>query len=199
MALGEYNYYANLVPMNTMMDLATVTGVDPAMTPGKAYLDASVIKFTKGTMVNQKLSMGYKNGEVYCVAPITIGAAPFASYDFWAVGIGCCNPFGGQFWCGASGSTVANTGLRLMDDRERPYYRLAVQQATAEYGIHVSQPIFLNWALDPASPEGTDEAHSAGSFRTRSNRFFWTASIIALIVQTCLVFRIVNHYSKYLA
>merc|ERR1719401_1668359 len=111
-----------------MTDLNTVENVSPAAVGGKAYMDASTLIFTKGTYVDKTRALGFKDSDTYCVAPITIGDVPFAVYDFWAVGVNCCNPFGGDCWCGAMGSPTANTGLRVMDNSKRAFYRLAVQQ-----------------------------------------------------------------------
>lgn len=194
--LGEYNYVVNRVPFNTMHDLNTVIGVDVSTSAGKSYMDASVMLFKEGTYVDQQRSIAYKNGDAYCVAPVTVGNMPLASYDFWAVGIGCCNPYGGSFFCGEALSKTANAGLRLMEDWQRPFYRIAVDMASEEYGIHATNPIFLHWAEDPATVD--KQAHTAQHYEAGWTKVFWTAVILHALGQGFAVFVVVSHYSKYL-
>ena len=78
---------------------------------------------------------------------------PLETYDFWAIGMDCCSVNAADFHCGAGlgwilsvrperakgqartggevGNFKAHSGLRLLDDRQRSFYRLAVEQAGA--------------------------------------------------------------------
>eukprot|EP00928_Gymnodinium_smaydae_P006712 TRINITY_DN1238_c1_g1_i1.p1 TRINITY_DN1238_c1_g1~~TRINITY_DN1238_c1_g1_i1.p1 ORF type:complete len:321 (+),score=69.15 TRINITY_DN1238_c1_g1_i1:181-1143(+) len=191
--LGEYNYVTHTAKANTMMDLNTVEGVNPT-TKGTAYLDASVLHFAEGSFVDESKAMGYKDYTTYCVAPVGIGNLTLGSYGFWAVGTDCCNPFGGQFWCGKAGIPGALTGLRLLDDADRPYYRLAVQQAQAEYGIQVQQsPIFVRWA-----DSATESSHSEASLWASSRSFLAWAITIFVVCQSVLVYFVVSYYATFL-
>ena len=80
---------------------------------------------------------------------------PLETYDFWAIGMDCCSVNAADFHCGMGlgwascllplshgrsaraaralagevGNSKAHSGLRLLDDRQRSFYRLAVEQA----------------------------------------------------------------------
>merc|ERR1719343_1370865 len=120
-------------------------------------MDAGTITFGNGTHIDVMKSMGFKNQEVYCVAPIVYGEGneTFKTYDFWAVGIGCCSASQADFHCKGWNDANAQGGVRLMRDIDRPFYRLAVQQAEATYNIKAVHPLFFTWVVDaPATVKG---------------------------------------------
>merc|ERR1719188_1266498 len=147
--LGDANF-------STMTSYYEYTGlnfpkkVDPRDVPGSQYLDAGGIYFAEGASVNQSLSLGFKDGTTYCVAPITFGGDKSASYDFWAVGTDCCVPLPpATFWCGTT-DTKAVAGLRFTGDEEtKNKYKLGIQQAMAEYHIMAQEPILFTMTKDP--------------------------------------------------
>eukprot|EP00927_Polykrikos_kofoidii_P051171 TRINITY_DN44977_c0_g1_i1.p1 TRINITY_DN44977_c0_g1~~TRINITY_DN44977_c0_g1_i1.p1 ORF type:complete len:330 (+),score=23.99 TRINITY_DN44977_c0_g1_i1:88-1077(+) len=144
-ALGQYNFMYNTAPHYDRQDLRTAENVDPSGTSAQGFLDTSVATFAKGSYVDKSKSLGFKDGSVYCVAPITRGNEALTEYGFWAIGTDCCNPFGGAFWCGEGNSKVSY-GYRLLDHSLRPYYMRAVEQAVAEYGLgfqSTKNPLFF--------------------------------------------------------
>jgi hypothetical protein len=146
---GDLNFWQNMQPFYDVMNLNTYPSVDPSKASGQQLMDAGQIIFAQGTKVDLSLSNGLKNLDTYCVAPITIGDEPLSSYDFWAVGLNCCSAATSDFQCGEFNNPNAKGGLRLMDDGQRSFYRLAVQQAEATHKIKANHPLFLYWMQDP--------------------------------------------------
>jgi len=152
--LGGLVYKNSTRPYLDTVALNVYTNVDPTTTGGNEMMDAGQVTFVPFATVDDEHSMGFVNFITYCVAPITI---PYASsedttYDFWAVGTDCCS--GGQsadFACGSVSNPSAHSGLRLLDDSKRNYYRLAVEQATVSYGFRTVHPVFFEWVDDPAT------------------------------------------------
>jgi len=145
-SLGWQNFTNNMRPFYDIQKLETYPSVNPSMYRGQQLMDAGQIIFSPGSHLNLTLSVGFNNYDVYCVAPI-VGSEPMGRYDFWAVGINCCTGHL-DFRCGEYNNPEARSGLRLMRDDLRPYYRLAVQQAEAAYSIQAPHPIFMSWLSD---------------------------------------------------
>lgn len=151
MVLGNLNYRSYIHPFYQLQSLNTYPNVDPSQVEGKQVMDGGIIHFSQGSMLDLNRSMGFKNEDVYCVAPITLANQPASSYDYWAVGFNCCTGDKADFKCGQYANKYARSGLRLMEDDKRPFLRLAVQQAEAQYGIKAAHPNFYYWAEDPAA------------------------------------------------
>uniref|UniRef100_A0A7S2Q923 Uncharacterized protein n=1 Tax=Zooxanthella nutricula TaxID=1333877 RepID=A0A7S2Q923_9DINO len=151
---GNAIFKKNTAPYMDVIGLNIYPGVDPSKFRGQQLMDAGRIGFTPGTFLDLGHSMGFRNLDTYCVAPIAgpnqSTTGPFV-YDFWAVGINCCSGHLPDFHCGEYNNMNARSGLRLMRDDERAYFRLAVQQAEAAYNLRAPHPIFLHWMQDPMS------------------------------------------------
>lgn len=155
---GEHIYGTFTVPFLNLRNMDTYYDVDPSTMPSQQIMDAGRILFTHGASLNLAQSTGFRvsrNVQTFCVAPIA--AAPDSedaqtTYEFWAVGVNCCSGVeAGDFTCGEANNPSAHGGLRLLDENEdeRPFYRLAVQQAESAFGLSAPQPIFLTWMQDP--------------------------------------------------
>lgn len=146
--MGEIIYLYGSYPYLTTKSLGTYNEVDPASTSGVQVLDAGVINFVEQSALNLDLAMGFWNiGDEFCVAPIVRPGVDSPSYDFWAVGTNCCDKgVNANFHCKHFSSNVAHSGYRLMTDDLRPFYRLAVQQSEAAFGIRAEQPLFFTWS-----------------------------------------------------
>eukprot|EP00932_Pfiesteria_piscicida_P005223 SRR837773.15129.p1 GENE.SRR837773.15129~~SRR837773.15129.p1 ORF type:complete len:356 (-),score=105.51 SRR837773.15129:63-986(-) len=147
--LGNSNFNGTMQMYFNMRSLNNYTQVSPARMRGQQLMDAGVLQFVPGTRLDITRSSGFKNNKMYCVAPITVGDVQLATYDFWAVGTDCCLGLAGGFHCPNFNNPHANGGLRLMNDEDRAFYRLAVQQAEATYNIKAVHPLFFEWSVDP--------------------------------------------------
>lgn len=146
---GDMNYFYNTMIFHDLENLNTYPDIDPSKHKGEEIMDAGRIFFTEGSKLDFEKGMSFKNLDVYCVAPVVNEGKKHATYDFWAVGVNCCSGIQSHFRCGEFGNEHARAGLRLMRDEQRPYFRLAVQQAEATYNIKAEHPLFFEWMQDP--------------------------------------------------
>jgi len=119
---GDMNFWYNMQPFYDIENLNTYPSVNPAREKGQQLMDAGRVYFADGTGLDMKKAMGFKNLDLYCVAPIVNGNNQLASYDFWAVGINCCSGVSSDFRCGEFNNPHARSGLRLMRDDQRPFW-----------------------------------------------------------------------------
>lgn len=146
---GDLNYWYNMHTFYDLENLNTYPSVSPIREKGQQLMDAGRVYFASGTVLDMKKAIAFKNDDLYCVTPITNGKDALESYDYWAVGINCCSGVSSDFRCGEFNNPHARAGLRLMRDDQRPFFRLAVQQAEAAYNIKSTHPLFFYWLQDP--------------------------------------------------
>merc|ERR1740130_943038 len=152
--LGNIVFWADMKEYYDYQTLNTYTSIDPSRHTGQMTMDAGRIYFSDGVELDQKKAMSFKHGDTYCVVPITQTAwfagtsRNPATYDFWAVGTNCCSE-NHKFECGDFNNQRIRSGIRSMDIEQSPFFRLAVQQAEAAYGIKALHPVFFHWTQDP--------------------------------------------------
>ncbi|CAE7844128.1 unnamed protein product [Symbiodinium necroappetens] len=173
--------------------LAMVTNVDTRKASGGQFLDMGALEFAPRTDVNESLTMGYKDGNLYCVAPIVtsggVNATAPAFFEFWAVGVNCCDPFEPKlFACGEPNDDQVRGGFRLTDTSLVPQYRKAIQMAQEEYHIRSgANPIFLHWTGDPVKK--TEQQFRDGEAA------FWKFCWVYLAVSAVLAFLAVGSFA----
>jgi hypothetical protein len=160
-------------------------GVNPATSSGQQLMDAGAVFFAHGSYLDFTKAISFSSGSKYCVVPIVLGKPERADYDFWAVGIDCCDehPRGNtfptvagepqKFHCGDYNNPNARAGLRMMNTALRPYFRLAVEQAEAAYDIKAPHPLFFYWMEDPINGDGRSNGQLLGA--ASSNMFTTSA------------------------
>eukprot|EP00928_Gymnodinium_smaydae_P052781 TRINITY_DN36946_c0_g1_i1.p1 TRINITY_DN36946_c0_g1~~TRINITY_DN36946_c0_g1_i1.p1 ORF type:complete len:317 (+),score=68.54 TRINITY_DN36946_c0_g1_i1:72-1022(+) len=178
--LGEMNYQSNSKDAYALDKLNAYYNVDPCASSGLQLMDAGRVAFTKSVRLDLSLGTGFRDRQVYCVAPITCNnvsakaGALGPSYDMWAVGINCCSGQSGDksFRCKNYDNPRAAGAVRLLDDEQRAYFRLAVQQAEAAYNIQATHPLFFYWVQDPFAEVDASAARSSKFFAMGVGGFF---------------------------
>jgi len=162
LAAGDWDYVYYMQPYYDLNNLASYKDIDTNAYLGQQLMDAGKIDFKAGTVLDLTRSMGFKSRDVYCVAPIvTPGGTPL-SVDFWAVGKNCCSGVAADFHCSGFSDPKATGVIREMHDQDRPFYRLAVQQAEATYHMTASHPLFFKWVHN--AQEATNSFSQSGYF-----------------------------------
>lgn len=157
---GTSTYAATSGPIYAAENMATYADVDPSSitlasgevrpTRGARYMDAGKVYFKSDTALDISKSMSFKSGDIYCVAPIVNpNCKKNCGNDFWAVGINCCSEDKADFHCGEYNSKNAKSGIRMLSDTQRPYYRMAVLQAESARKVTSPHPVFFEWVQDP--------------------------------------------------
>jgi len=108
--------------------------VNPSNIPGVRVQDAGLIEFSSFVEPDRgKGGCFMSKGDTYCLAPIVEGGEVLyglqgtprtGSYDYFAVGINCCTCPNRDFQCGDFRNPLANGGIRSLDTKSRPFYKL---------------------------------------------------------------------------
>jgi len=179
---AEVNTYYDFQTLNTYVD------INPSHENGQMVMDSGRVYFADHVHLDMKKVAGFKHGDTYCVTPITFKEDKLPTYDFWAVGVNCCE-CPRSFHCGADyNNWRARSALRLMDEDQRPFFQLAVQQAEAAYGITASHPVFFHWSQDPLK-----EIHM---YLHRGIRYWFIGSFVFFIGNFVMVMSAVFAFAK---
>jgi len=201
---GDRYWYQHTVNFYNLRDMASYINIDPASDKGQSYMDAGTVYFKDGSYVLRDKALAFRNGLTYCVAPIVQAPLEYepgspsletvsgfamprsGTVDFWAVGTDCCGKDGGSFSCGQVQSTLARSGLRLLDDTSRSMYLLAVQEWSASTGIPVRHPLFFHWVKDPVLTIEAIYLDAWNDFWTRFAICLFTSLAVSVVVHGIL-------------
>jgi len=175
------------------LNLNDYSSINVSTMRGQQLMDGARLNFVNGTSPDLRKAIGFQNLHTYCVAPLSIAdpnnvRSELASYDFWAVGIDCCSGDNTDFHCGEYNNPKALAGLRLLEDSDRAYYRLAVQQAEAMYHIKAEHPLFLYWTADPVQ--------EMQSWKQEGYKFFYLGMLVHFFWQLFVVSLAVAGFEK---
>jgi len=148
-AIGILSYEIALWNYWVLYDANTYSNVLPSDPPA-AYKDAGKVIFAHGARLDIPRSVGYKDGDLYCVAPV-IDEVNSSVISYWAIGMDCCDVRGG-FDCDDAFDDKARSGVRVLNPADQ--YKAALKMAGADYGIvSVASPMFVRWVRDPEQME----------------------------------------------
>jgi len=185
--LGDINYWTNMQAYYDLKTLNVYEDVNPAKSHGQQMMDAGKVTFAHGASVDHTKAFKFQDLDSYCVAPIALGKSDLKIYDFWAVGLNCCGWNATKqfdYKCGSHQST-SRQGLRLMNENQRDFFRLAVQQAEAQHKILAKHPIFFYWTDDADADMLGYYEYGFKYFQAGVGAFF-VVQIFLLIVSTVI-------------
>lgn len=149
---GEYNHREYMLQYYNYHENREYSNVIPSE-PAAAHADAGKITFADNARIDTTRAVGYKDGTVYCVAPI-LDETMAGRVEYWAAGTNCCKTRA-DFECDASADPTARSGVVIAEtgswfETDRDYYLKAVGQAEAAFDL-VSSPkaIFVKWVANP--------------------------------------------------
>lgn len=184
---GDYLYWTHMWQFYQFHKMNPYVNVDPSKAKGESIMDAGQVYFKEGSFVATEEAIAYEMKDIYCAAPIVrqpltnndmqTGGSPVATpysgtIDFWAVGVNCCMPSGERFRCFDTGNSLARSGLRLLRDDLRPFFKLAVEEWSSQYNMPVKHPLFFYWMNDPLAEINSNALSGTWIYYTCAMTYF---------------------------
>lgn len=150
--LGVYNYDTHFLQYWAYDENRTYSNVLPSE-PAAAHADAGKLEFAQEARIDTTKAVGYKEGSVYCVAPV-MAATQSARIEYWAAGVDCCKQRA-DFQCDDANDDQARSGVVILDTNSiiaspHDYYVKAVMEAEAAYDlVSAKHPLFIRWVREP--------------------------------------------------
>lgn len=158
---------------------ATIENVD-AGTPAVSVQDAATLVFSSGgrigldgtTSVAVDRAAGFKAGDMYCVAPVLnmdSVATGLARVNFWAIGLNCCDNYGG-FSCDDARTWNAGYGVVMLNhtmicpDCDMSHFMSAVRKAELMHGLTSARgALYVRWVAETSTVTGSLALRAVGS------------------------------------
>mmetsp|Transcript_2442 Transcript_2442/g.4827 ORF Transcript_2442/g.4827 Transcript_2442/m.4827 type:complete len:466 (+) Transcript_2442:103-1500(+) len=170
--VGYLGFESYTKPYHIAINSRYYENVMPSENP-KAKMDASMIQFAPGARVDTTKALGYRDGTLYCVAPI-IGVNTERFVGYWAAGVNCCGSRG-DFRCDEVSDFSVHGGLIVPPIKQ---YMAGAAQAASQYDLSIpDEPVFIKWTSDPNK--------AVESIMSNSRSFTWTS--VLLVGVLCLV------------
>lgn len=199
--LGDGNYWRYMATYYNIQDLDTYVNVDPSTERGESFMDGGQVYFKESTYIAVENAIAFRNNGIYCVAPIvrqplanqgsarevevkgTFEMPKSGTFDFWAVGVNCCDPTGMAFACGEVANPHARSGLRLIRDDQRAFFNMAVQEWSSKYGLPTKHPMFFYWVVDPLATVSSTNLKGTMNFYAQSTLYTVVNLLLAVALQ----------------
>lgn len=148
---GGTNYYIFMLPYLHYTFNREYTNVNPGEN-ADGFRDAGAVYFSASARVNLAQSVGFKEWNRFCVAPI-VGDDPSDTVSFFAAGLDCCDSRH-DFKCWEAADPNAHAGVRISENdplgNHLPQFKKAAAMAASVYGFKSSEnPILVLWVKDP--------------------------------------------------
>jgi len=197
--LGDLNFWGDMQPAYQAEHMAAYSNVNPSTeklwsgeavpTRGRRFQDAGRIYFMNSAVIDINRSANFKMGNLYCVAPIVDpDCRDNCGFDFWAVGVNCCNEDGGNFHCGEYANPLAKAGIRLPAEGRRQSFRMAVMAAESTHSLTSTHPLFFMWVQDPVAV--------AESWKRKGYRRFVIIMFLSFFASVLNALLVVNNVRK---
>lgn len=150
--LGYWSYHTYMAFYWSYKSSGEYTNLMPSE-PAVAHADAGKLIFSDFTRIDTTRAAGYKDGTVYCAAPI-LDDTPISKVEYWAVGTNCCSQRA-DFNCDDSWNPKAKSGMVVLESNpwlpnNHGQYMNAVRLAESTFQIlSAKEPIFVRWVAEP--------------------------------------------------
>lgn len=148
---GGTNYHIFMLPYLHYTYNREYTNVNPGE-DANGFQDAGALYFSKAARVNLAQSVGFKDWNRFCVAPV-VSDDPSDTVSFFAAGLDCCNSRN-DFKCWGATDPTAHAGVRISENdplgNHLPQFKKAAEMAASVYGFKTSEnPVLVLWVKDP--------------------------------------------------
>jgi len=190
-ALGGMSIYMTYGRRYHTYDCSTTYENVRADSPSGAYKDGGIFSFDLTTLVDGSRSVGLRNGDTYCAAPMLANFDQLV-FGFVAVGKNCCM-MRGRFDCG-KGSALNGVSLSRAGHPDLANYEAAAKQLGAVYDLHESTDPVIVYVDEDGPQQWIDQIlHDALGF------YFLSVFLMAIIMPaiTVAILKLLQGFQKY--